>query len=41
MGWVWTAVVVWVLLAGVAAVLLGRTIDHADLHESGRPGNPT
>jgi hypothetical protein len=35
---VWTAVVLWVLLAVPTAVLLGRTIDRADLHESGRRG---
>ncbi len=33
MGWVWTAVVAWVLLAGPAAVLLGRTIHRADQEE--------
>ncbi len=30
MSWVWTAVVAWFLLAGLAAVLLGRTIHRAD-----------
>ena len=33
MGWVWTAVVIWVLLALPAAVLLGRTIHRADREE--------
>ena len=33
MGWVGTAVVAWVLLAGLAAVLLGRTIHRADQEE--------
>jgi hypothetical protein len=32
---VWTAVVVWVLLAVPAAVLLGRTIHRADDREQG------
>jgi hypothetical protein len=32
-GWVWTAVVAWVLLAAPAAVLLGRTIHRADQEE--------
>jgi hypothetical protein len=36
-GWVWTAVVAWVLLAGVAAVLLGRTIHRADQEELEAP----
>ncbi|WP_448611175.1 hypothetical protein [Geodermatophilus sp. URMC 60] len=35
MTWVWTAVVVWVLLAVPAAVLLGRTIHRADREELG------
>ncbi|SET92739.1 hypothetical protein SAMN04488546_4282 [Geodermatophilus poikilotrophus] len=35
MGWVWAALVLWLLLAVPAAVLLGRTIDHADQHEFG------
>ena len=35
MGWVWTAVVVWVLLAVPAAVLLGRSIRSADDREFG------
>ena len=37
MGWVWTAVVVWVLLALPAAVLLGRTIHRADEQELEAP----
>jgi hypothetical protein len=32
-GWVWTAVVVWVLLAVPSAVLLGRSIRSADDRE--------
>jgi hypothetical protein len=40
-GWVWTAVVVWVLLAVVAAVLLGRSIHRADLRELGGRGDST
>jgi hypothetical protein len=32
-GWVWTAVVAWCLLAGLAAVLMGRTIHRADQEE--------
>jgi len=32
-GWVWTAVVVWVLLAVPAAVLLGQSIRSADDRE--------
>ncbi len=35
MGWVWVALVLWLLLAVPAAVLLGRTIDRADRHELG------
>jgi hypothetical protein len=34
MEWMWTAVVVWVLLAVPAAVLLGRSIHCADDRES-------
>jgi hypothetical protein len=37
-GWVWTAVAVWVLLALPAAVLLGRTIHRADQQELGARG---
>ena len=33
MGWVWTAVSVWVLLAVPVAVLLGRVIRRADREE--------
>ena len=33
MGWVWTAVAAWVLLAVPAAVLLGRVIRRADREE--------
>ncbi|SNT01451.1 hypothetical protein SAMN06893096_11318 [Geodermatophilus pulveris] len=33
MGWVWTAVGVWVLLAVPIAVLLGRVIRRADHQE--------
>jgi hypothetical protein len=40
-GWVWTAVVVWVLLAVPAAVLLGRAIDRAERREIGTPGPDT
>ena len=40
MGWVWTAVVVWILLAGSAAVLLGLVIDRADRHELEPPSQP-
>ncbi len=40
MGWAWTAVVVWVLLAVPAAVLLGRTIDRADQRELGKACGP-
>ena len=40
MGWVWTAVVVWVLLAVPAAVLLGRAIDRADQRELGEACEP-
>jgi hypothetical protein len=36
-GWVWTAVVVWVLLSLLAAVLLGRTIHRADEQELEAP----
>jgi hypothetical protein len=32
-GWVWTAMVAWVLLATLTAVLLGRTIHRADQEE--------
>jgi hypothetical protein len=32
-GWVCPAAVAWVLLAGLAAVLLGRTIHRADQEE--------
>jgi hypothetical protein len=32
-GWVWAALVLWVLLAVPAAVLLGRIIDCADERE--------
>jgi hypothetical protein len=40
-GWVWTAVAAWVLLAALAAVLLGRTIHRADEEELGpRPAGP-
>jgi hypothetical protein len=38
---VWTAVVVWLLLVIVAAILLGRTIHRADLREFGRRGDST
>ncbi len=41
MGWVWTAVVVWVLLAVPTAVLLGRSIHRADLRELGGRGDST
>ncbi len=41
MGWVWTAVVAWVLLATLVAVLLGRTINRADQEElEVRPTGP-
>ncbi len=41
MGWVWTAVAAWVLLACLVAVLLGRTIDRADQVElEVRPAGP-
>ena len=40
-GWVWTAVVVWVLLAVPAAVLLGRAINRAERREIGVPGPDT
>jgi hypothetical protein len=40
-GWVWTAVVAWVLLAAPAAVVLGRTIHRADREErKARPRRP-
>jgi hypothetical protein len=39
-GWVWTAVVVWVLLAAPAAVLLGRSIRSADDREFGSLNQP-
>jgi hypothetical protein len=35
---VWTAVLVWVLLAVPAAVLLGRIIHRAERREIGTPG---
>ncbi len=41
MEWVWTAVVVWVLLAVPAAVLLGRSIRSADHRELETPGPDT
>jgi hypothetical protein len=43
MGWVWTAVVVWVLLAVPAAVALGRVINRAERREIGTsaPDTPT
>ncbi len=46
MGWLVTAVVLWVLLAVLAAVLLGRAIHRADREELGEPdhlshGRPT
>ncbi len=37
MGWVWTAVAVWVLLAVPVAVLLGRVIRRADREERAVP----
>jgi hypothetical protein len=45
-GWLVTAVVLWVLLALPAAVLLGRAIHRADREELGEPdhlshGRPT
>ena len=40
-GWVWTAVVVWVLLAVPAAVLLGWAINRADRRELGTPAPDT
>ena len=40
MGWLWTAVVAWVVLAGLTAVLLGRTVHRADEEELGaRPAD--
>ena len=40
-GWVWTAVAVWVLLAVPVAVLLGRVIRRADREElEARAGVP-
>jgi hypothetical protein len=39
--WLWTAVVVWVLLAASAAVLLGRCIDRAKRREIGTAGPDT
>jgi hypothetical protein len=40
-GWVWTAVLAWILLAGLSAVLLGRTIHRADQEErKARPRRP-
>ena len=41
MGWVWTAVVVWVLLAVPTPVLLGRTIYRADDRELGSLNRPS
>ncbi|MGY1683938.1 hypothetical protein [Geodermatophilus sp. SYSU D01176] len=41
MWWVWTAVVIWVLLAVSAAILLGRCIDRAERREIGTPGPDT
>ncbi len=40
MGWVWAAVVAWVLIAALAAVLLGRTIHRADREELAGPRRP-
>ncbi len=40
MGWVWTAVAVWVLIAVPVAVLLGRVIHRADRQESEQPIGP-
>jgi predicted membrane-bound mannosyltransferase len=40
-GWVWTAVVVWVLLAVPAAVALGRVINRAERREIGTPAPDT
>ena len=39
MGWVWTAVAAWVLLAVPAAVLLGRVIRRADREELEAPAD--
>ena len=39
MGWVWTAVAVWVLLAVPVAVLLGRVIRRADREELEGPAD--
>ncbi len=39
MGWVWTAVSVWVLLGVPVAILLGRVIRRADREELGSPGD--
>ena len=43
MGWVWTALVVWVLLAVLGAVVLGRVVRRADREEleapAGVPGD--
>ena len=41
MGWMWTAVVVWVLLAVPAAVALGRVINRAERREIGTPAPDT
>jgi hypothetical protein len=38
--WVWVALVVWVLLAVLAAVLLGGAIGRADRHELEPPDLP-
>ncbi len=40
MGWVWTAVAVWVLIAVPVAVLLGRAIHRADRQELEQPIGP-
>ena len=39
MGWVWTAVAVWVLLTVPVAVLLGRVIRRADREELEAPAS--
>lgn len=39
MGWVWTAVAAWALLAVPAAVLLGRVIRRADREELAAPAD--
>ncbi|ADB73204.1 hypothetical protein Gobs01_01598 [Geodermatophilus obscurus DSM 43160] len=42
MGWVWTAVAVWVLLSVPTAVLLGRAIHRAERPELAQlTGSPT